>query len=181
MTENAPENETEVDEIDDDTTEQDGVEDLGDKGKQALDRMKADRNAARKEARDLKARLEALEQRSKPGGDDAIEAARREATAEATKSANQRILRTEVRAVATGKLADPSDALAYLDLSDFEVDEDGEVDTDAISEAVADLLSKKPYLAAKRFQGDGDMGKGKQKQAPKPPSQNDLLRAAIRN
>lgn len=180
MTENAPETEPDVEETDD-PTETDGVEDLGDKGKQALDRMKADRNAARKEARELKARLEALEQQSKPGGDDAIEAARREAAAEATSAANQRILRTEIRAIAANKLADPADALAYLDLSDFEVDGNGDIDTDAITEAIADLLDKKPYLAAKRFQGDGDMGKGKQKQPPKPPTQNDLLRAAFRS
>src|SRR3546814_17997946 len=49
-----------------------------------------------------------------------------------------------------------SDLHLYIDLKQFEVDDDGEVDSDALSAAVADLLTRKPHLAAAgqpRFQG----------------------------
>lgn len=74
--------------------------------------------------------------------------------------ANTRIKKAEVRAAATGKLADPADALVYLDLTKIEVGEDGEVDSKAVTAAIDDLLKTKPYLAAqgKRFQGNGDGG-----------------------
>lgn len=75
--------------------------------------------------------------------------------------ANERILKAEIRAAAAGKLEDPDDALSFLDLSSFEVGEDGDVDTDAIARAVEDLVKAKPYLAAKggrRFQGTADGG-----------------------
>jgi hypothetical protein len=66
-----------------------------------------------------------------------------------------------VRAQAAGKLADPKDALRFIDLSEFEVDSDGEVDGDKIAAAITDLINKKPYLAVqdgRRFQGDADGG-----------------------
>ena len=54
-----------------------------------------------------------------------------------------------MRAAATGRLADPADALRLLDLEKFSVDADGNVDTAAISAAVDELVTAKPYLAAK--------------------------------
>ena len=75
--------------------------------------------------------------------------------------ANQRILKAEVRAAAATKLADPADALRFLDLSSFEVGEDGEIDAATVASAIDDLIASKPYLAAqggKRFQGSGDTG-----------------------
>jgi len=42
--------------------------------------------------------------------------------------------------------ADPEDAVGSLDLTAF-VDEDGVIDTDAIKEALADLLKRKPHWA----------------------------------
>ncbi|MGH9003431.1 MAG: hypothetical protein ACRDYV_09905, partial [Acidimicrobiia bacterium] len=87
---------------------------------------------------------------------------RRQAAAEAEAKANARIVRSEVRALATGRLSDPSDALRFLDLDSFEVAEDGAVDEEEITDAIGDLLTKKPYLAAaqrtKRFEGSGDGG-----------------------
>jgi hypothetical protein len=74
--------------------------------------------------------------------------------------ANTRIVKAEIRAAATGKLQDPTDALVWIDASAFEVGADGEVNTAAITTAIADLLKNKPYLAAKssRFQGGADGG-----------------------
>ena len=65
---------------------------------------------------------------------------------EALSHANQRILKAEIKAAAAGRLNDPSDALRYLDLSDFTVSEDGDVDTQAIGTALDGLVKKKPYL-----------------------------------
>lgn len=142
-----------------------GEDALGDKGKLALDRMKAERNEARTRNRetakaldDMRAELERLK-----SGEQESETERkvREAEAAAVTRANERILRAELRAAAAGKLADPADALKFLDLSAFEVNADGEVDADALAESITDLVEKKPYLAAqgtKRFQGSADGG-----------------------
>ena len=146
-----------------DTTE--GETALGDAGKKALDAMKAERNDARKQAREVREELERLRSeaalKDKPAEEQALEAARAEARVEAAGKANERILRSELRASATGKLADPSDAALYIDLSQFDVGDDGEVDSDALNDAITDLLTRKPHLAAgkpNRFDGDADQG-----------------------
>ncbi len=138
---------------------------LGDAGKKALDAMKAERNAERKAARELRQELERLraeaDLKSKPAEEQAIEAAKAEARAEAMAKANERILRSELRAAATGKLADPTDAALYIDLSSFEVGENGDVDSDALADAIADLVERKPHLAVQkksRFDGAADQG-----------------------
>lgn len=149
-----------------------GEDALGDPGKKALDAMKAQRNAADKRARAAEARLaefdaaEAL--KGKPAEEQALELARIQGRTEAAKAANARILRAELKAVATGKLADPSDAALFLDLDAFDVSEDGEIDSDAISDAIDELLTRKPHLAAgeaRRFTGHADQGaRGKSSQ-----------------
>jgi len=134
-------------------TESEGDENtLGDAGKKAIDAMKgkwraaeASRRAQAKELADLKAQIAT---QGKSPDEQAIEEAKRAATAEATTKANAKILRSEVRAAAAGKLADPKDALRLLDLDEFEVNEDGEVDEAEIGAAIAQLLKDKPYLAA---------------------------------
>ncbi|MGH3602181.1 MAG: hypothetical protein ACRDQH_18205 [Pseudonocardiaceae bacterium] len=133
---------------------------LGPKGEKALEAEKAKRRQETQRRRALEAELAKLRD---SGGDEA-EKARREAEQAAQTKANTKILKAEVRAAAAGKLADPADALKLLDLDQFEVDGDGEVDTDEISSAIDTLLKSKPYLAAaangsgKRFQGSGDGG-----------------------
>jgi hypothetical protein len=150
-----------------------GDKPLGPAGEQALERMKADRKAAqdalkpwRALARELGAKTPdevkaLLAGRQDADADKAADAVRREAIAEADAKANRKIVRAEVKAAAAGKFADPGDAAAFLDLDGFEVDEDGEVDGDAIAAALDDLLKKKPHLAAqggRRFAGGGDGG-----------------------
>jgi len=134
---------------------------LGDAGKKALDAMKAKWKDADKLAKDNAAALAALQ--AKLDGKEAEHTAAQQAQRvkdEALAAANQRILKAEIRAAAAGKLTDPADALAYIDLSSFEVGDDGSVDSDAIGSAISDLISKKPYLAAQggRFQGSADGG-----------------------
>lgn len=140
----------------------DGEDSLGDAGKQALDRMKQQRNDARREARDLKRRIADLEAKGDGKDGDDTEAVKAEARREVLAEANQRILRSEVKAAAAGKLADPGDALRLLDLTTFEVDDDGAVDEDEVADAIDDLLKRKPYLAAqggkKKFDGKADQG-----------------------
>lgn len=132
---------TDVDATDVDDTA-DGADELGDKGKQALDRMKARLKAERAARLALEARL------NETSAADDAERIQREADAKAAAKANARILSAEVRAAAAGKLSDPSDALTFIDLTQFDVDDDGSVDQDEIAEAIADLVRRKPYLAA---------------------------------
>jgi hypothetical protein len=76
------------------------------------------------------------------------ESVAREANAKALETANQRILKAEIRAASAGKLSDPNDALRFIDTSDFTVSDEGDVDRDTISSAIDDLLRNKPYLSA---------------------------------
>lgn len=99
-----------------------------------------ERDAARQEAEDLRAKHQTAEEK-------AIADAKKEGATEATLAANRRIVKSEVRAAAGGKLADPKDAEGLLgDLDRFIVK--GEVDEKAISSAIDDLVKTKPYLAA---------------------------------
>lgn len=145
--------------------EQQGEAALGDAGKKALDAMKAKWKDADRIAKEnaaalaaLQAKLEGKESEHK----QALEAQR--VKDEALALANDRIKKAEIRAAAKGKVAD--EALADLPvlmadaLSEIEVGSDGEVDASRITEAINDLISKKPYLAAQgsRFQGSADGG-----------------------
>jgi hypothetical protein len=146
---------------------------LGDAGKKALDAMKAKWQRERDSSKPWKSLArehgvstpEELIAKLSGKKDDADQAdadkVRREADAEATAKANRKIVRAEVKAAAAGKFADPADAVAFLNLDEFEVDDEGEVDQDALNEALAELLKKKPHLAAqggRRFAGGGDGG-----------------------
>lgn len=154
----------------DDASSGDGG-DAGDGNKDAENRMLIDERTGRKSAEALLAELtgkskleirrllkdptkarEALT--TKPdegkGGDkpEVDEAAiRTNAQREADERANVRIVRAEVRALAAETFADPADAPLYVDLSDFEVDDDGEVNTAEIKKALGDVLKVKPHLA----------------------------------
>lgn len=149
-----------------DDGDDDGAESLGDPGKKALDRMKAERNEAKKAARERDAEIAELkrqiEAKDKTPEENELEAARAEARAETLSKANERVLRSEVKSAAAGKLRNPADALKLLDLKDFDVNEDGDVDTDQIQDAISDLLEEKPYLAAQGSNGSFDSGRGKQ-------------------
>jgi hypothetical protein len=154
-----------ADEVDDEATARAA---LADKGKQALDRMKAERNQAKADLAKYKAlgldpdKLQELIGKSETDKQAAeAERVRREAESAALAKANDRLIRAQVTLAATGKLANPAIALRLLDLSSFDVDDDGEVDATAIVAAVDELLAKEPYLAqgeSKRFQGGGDQG-----------------------
>lgn len=160
-------------EDDGDPDDDEGREDLGDKGQQALDRMKAKRKADRAKIRQLQEQLDA-----KNAGDTGAGDKNTAPDSTVDKKADRRIVRSEVKAAAKGVLADPKDALTFLDLDQFEVDENGDVDEDDIVEAIAELVEKKPYLAAqggRRFQGTAGGGAGNRSR-PKQLTQADLDR-----
>lgn len=164
------------------TEKVDGEDDLGNKGKKALDTMKAERKAER-DAR-LAAERERDELRAKIEGKEAEYAAEQEKRAAeqaALSKANDRIRRSEVKAAAKGVLADPADAYKFLDLESFEVDDDGNVDESAIADALADLVKSKPYLAAqgsRKFQGTADGGARNGSTQPSQLSEADVKRLA---
>lgn len=107
------------------------------------------------------------------------DAIRAQAVQEANAKVAERIIRTEVKAAAKGVIADPNDALAFIDLSQFDVSDDGSVDETDITDAINGLLEKKPYLAAqaKRFQDSADGG-SRNDSAKREPTLNDLFRSA---
>jgi len=76
----------------------------------------------------------------------AVQAAKDEGRAEALKEMAGRLVETEVRAAAAGRLADPADAVRLLDVAEF-VGDDGAIDREAIGAAIAELIEAKPYLA----------------------------------
>lgn len=129
--------------------------------KKALVAERAARKAAEKELAAFRAEA-AL--KDKPAEEQAIEKARAEGRTEAAAKGNERYIRAELKAAATGKVKNPALALKLIDTSGIDVDDDGEVDSDALNAAIAGLLTEYPELAADgaRFGGGADQGaKGK--------------------
>jgi len=145
--------------VDPTTTPATGDDDkpLGPQGEKALDIWKtraktaeSELTTAQRERDELRAKLADA---GKPEAEQALAAARREAeaaaTATVTAAASAALARQALLAEAKGRLADPSDAAAFLDLADFKVGADFTVDPAAIAAAVTDLLGRKPHLAVK--------------------------------
>ncbi|MFC7842502.1 hypothetical protein [Streptomyces sp. NPDC057382] len=162
----------------DDDADPEGADQLGDPGKKALNTMKGKLKAERERRRALERQLA---ERDTGGDSDGQDARVRQAEQAALARANERIIRAEVKAAAAGKLADPGDAYKFLDLSQFEVDDDGNVDADEVADAIADLVRSKPYLAAqggttKRFHGTADSGARKGSARPNQLTEADVKR-----
>ena len=129
--------------------EPEGADKLGDAGKKALDRMKAERAEAKRLAAAEKKRADELARKVADFEDrDKSELEKATAKAErleaAAKAATARAVKAEVRAAAA-EFADPEDAVAFLDLAKY-TDGDGEIDAEAISADLTDLLERKPHL-----------------------------------
>lgn len=161
---------------DDETTDEsqdestgDTTDELGASGIQALKdertaRREAERNA--KAASDRLASLEAelTELRAGQMSDQekALEAARQEAAdaarAEVESSYRSRLDAADVKAAAA-KFADPADAVLFLSLDDLPRDAAGALEPKALAEALDEILTSKPHLAAgKPSQGSADGG-----------------------
>lgn len=154
-------------------------EPLGEPGKAALKAERARAAKAEKELKKLRDEAAAREAEAMSESEKAIAAAKAEGVSEATAAANRRIVRSEVKALAAKKLNDPADAVAMLDLDQFEVDGDGEVDEAAITAALDALVAAKPYLAASpRSGGAGDADGGARTPPPGAGTLDDQIKDA---
>lgn len=121
---------------------------LGDAGKRAIESERKAARAAERKAKELEKRLAEIESANQTESEKAIAAARAEGRTEALSVANTRIVSAEIKSAASGVLANPDLAVRLIDASQFEVDEDGNVDTRAIAAEVQRLVKDEPYLAA---------------------------------
>lgn len=142
------------------TDPDDKPEDLGAAGQQAIDRMKVAVKEAKARARAAEEALKAATA-PKPDDKDDAEAIRKAAREEAmAETLNERALdRVEIRAAMLH--IDPDIARAMLLTRAAEFVDAGKIDTDAIDEALQDLLKRKPHLGARpesRFNGSADGG-----------------------
>lgn len=120
-----------------------------------FDRKRAEAALKKKnsEAENLRKRLKELEPLAKKAQE--LEDANKSETERLTEqlrvaeervtAVQQRAVRSEVKALASSGFADPEDAHAFLDLGSY-VDDSGEIDTDAISSDLKELLKRKPHL-----------------------------------
>jgi hypothetical protein len=142
------------------------ADDDPDKGaKAALIAEREARRLERAEARRDKAELEALREqianKDKPAEEQALEAARREARQEAQTAFNQRLVQAELKAALANAVNDTTLALAVIDASVIDVDANGEVDAQSVTDAIEAALAKYPILKAtdpKKFGGTADQG-----------------------
>jgi hypothetical protein len=168
----------------DDGTSNDKPDQLGEAGKKAIAAERAKARAEATKRRELEKRLAAVEaaaaKAAKP--DDAptvdpkaiAEQAKAEARAELLKD---RAL-DKIEVLAAKSFANPELARRLLDVDEFVAD--GRVDTDAIKDALAELLEANPGLAAvapKRFNGPADQGP----RNSKAPDLDQLIAAAAKS
>lgn len=144
---------------DDGQGEPEGADQLGDPGKKALDSMKSKWQKARDENKALKDQLAAASKKT----DDQTDPAelRKQLQAEARGEVLRDRAMDKIETHAARLFADPEDARALLASRVEDFVDDGQIDVDAINEALADLLKRKPHLAAAtapRFQGGADGG-----------------------
>ncbi|MEU8619934.1 hypothetical protein [Streptomyces sp. NPDC048623] len=120
---------------------------------------RAARSAAEKRATDAEAEAARLRRSNAATRGTDLDAMREEIRADFM----GQLVRAELRAAATGKLRDPADALALVDLDGF-TGTAGDVDAAAIAAAVDQLVKDKPYLAAESTPPGsapwGDVGSG---------------------
>lgn len=160
-----------------------GGEDLGESGVKALEAWKTRAKTAEAEARRAKAlEAEVAELRTKTMSDTDRERKKAfdEGAATARAEFEGELRRERLQRAAVGKLADPADALAFLDVNDLGKTPDAK-DYDR---AIARLLEDKPHLAAPTSSGgsggvtkvaQGARGGGQQAA----PSMNDIIRGAV--
>jgi hypothetical protein len=141
-------------------------EGLGDAGKRAIDRMKQERDEARRLLREAQASQNTQTQntdtsdRNGRKDDDNKGKSAEDVENEIIARLTAQALRSSVREVAGAKLNDPNDALVLGNWSDMTPNEYGEFDRSAITSKIDDLIKSKPYLAKsdKKFEGSAEGG-----------------------
>jgi len=145
------------------------------------DTSKADREAARKlrsETANLRKRLKEMEAERDAANKTEVEKAREAGKAEARAEVLKDRALDRVETKAAKLFADPEDARALLASHVDSFIADGNVDTGAIDEALADLLKRKPHLAiaGKRFEAGADSGPRNDTSKPGTLSRDDVRR-----
>jgi hypothetical protein len=188
--EGAPEGDGGSDEDDDDEDEQDDDEGkMSESVRKALERARSDVKRAKTAARPYVALARELgmtpeqmraklTEAGKKDDEVDIEKVRREAAAEVMSRASRMILSSKVEALAANDFADPADAAMYLDLKDYEVDDDGKVDERQIKRDLKELLTRKPHL--KRTSTKADFEGGARRTAEGPEDMNARIRNLAR-
>lgn len=122
-------------------TDDDAPEDLGDAGKKALDRMKAERNEASRALKAAQRELEEARKASMSESEKAIAEAKAAGRTEAATEFGQELARERFDALAGRRNPDfdTAKALEYVDLSKF-LGEDGRPDAKVIAAAVERLV-----------------------------------------
>ncbi|MGW4802996.1 hypothetical protein [Kitasatospora sp. NPDC004272] len=119
---------------------------LRDKGKNAIDRMKAELAAEKRARQAAEAKTREYEDRDKSDLEKATTKAERLEKIAAKAAA--RAVAAEIKSNAREHFADPTDAAEVLMRHvDKYVDGDGEIDNDAIQRDLEDLLERKPHWA----------------------------------
>lgn len=149
------------------------ADDDPDKGaKAALVAEREARRQERDERKQMRVELDALKQqladRDKPAEELALEQARREAEQAVLEKANARIVRSELKAAAAGKVKRPDLLIKITDLSAIEVDENGDPDADALNDAITTFLEEYPELSVEA-RSPGSADQGSQRRQAKPP------------
>lgn len=156
----------EADVIDESPADETAAEEEKDWKSEFEAQQRINRALERKSKKDFAALQEYQKSAAKPA--DADEAPdpdkiRAEIRTELQAANNTRLIAAEAKAALAGKVHKPATALRLLDLSDVEVDADGNVDTQALDDLILKLLEDEPYLAVaqgtpQRFQGKADQG-----------------------
>lgn len=138
----------------------------------------ADLARERKTRQRVERELRKIQEANATDAEKAVAAARTEGERIATERSHKRIVRAEVKAAAAGVLINPDIATRLVDLSQFEVDENGEVDSKAIKAELQRLIRDEPYLAAGAKPAPLPAGGATPSQGP---SMDDALRTAARS
>lgn len=144
-------------------------DDLGDAGKQAIDRMKAERNEAQKAAKAATAELEKLRTAQMGESERAVAEAKAAGRSEALAQIGNKLVDAEFRAVTVGRVLTP-DALLSFDRATFLAD-DGDVKRDDLAKWVEANSSP---VGNPRPTGNADLG-ARQTAGPLDPRAADLL------
>lgn len=155
--------------------EVEGVEQLGDAGKRALDRMKQERNEARQALKAFQELglgadqlAEVVKKHTEHDHEAAMVKAHQEGVAEARKGFEQQLRAMAVREQAAGmKFHDPAAAVLFLGDRLNEVSFDGDaVDAESVKALLSEVVEKNPYLVQKDEGSYVDTGLGAQSALP---------------
>lgn len=186
-----------TDPVDDPSAEVDqpdeGDKPLGPAGEKALAEWKKrakENEAGARRAKELEAELEALRQAQMSEQEKALEQAKREA-AEAARgevlgTVNARLFTAELKAATSGALlpaaaqdllVDTTVALKLLGFDEIPVTSDGDIDSEAISQAVSSYVEARPHLAASATQTPGSVDQGARTTAPAKSIDDEIVEA----